>query len=405
MKNKKVILAFSGGLDTSFCVLWLKKQGYDVITLTVDIGGFSKKDKENIAKQSCLLGSIKHYYIDGKRDFYQKVISYIIRGNIFRGDVYPLCAGPERLIIAEKLAQLAKKEQAEAVSHGSTGAGNDQVRFDMALKVLSPKAKIIAPVRELGIKREDELKVLQEKKIPIPTVSKSYSVNKGMLGVTIGGKETQGSWVSPPDEVYPGITPIGQTPNTPADFILSFQKGLPVAVDRKKLTGIAIMDYLTNLGGIHGVGKNIHLGNTIIGIKGRIAFAAPAITILIKTHKELEKLVLTKWQLFWKDHLADVYGNFLHEALYFDPVMRDIEALIDSSQKHVTGKVKVKLFKGNIIIEGYKSPYSLINPKVAIYGEENALWTGAEAAGFSKIYGLQSILAAYAKKIGGGYEK
>jgi len=165
------------------------------------------------------------------------------------------------------------------------------------------------------------------------------------------------------------------------------------------------MDYLTNLGGIHGVGKNIHLGNTIIGIKGRIAFAAPAITILIKTHKELEKLVLTKWQLFWKDHLADVYGNFLHEALYFDPVMRDIEALIDSSQKHVTGKVKVKLFKGNIIIEGYKSPYSLINPKVAIYGEENALWTGAEAAGFSKIYGLQSILAAYAKKIGGGYEK
>ncbi|MBI2617491.1 argininosuccinate synthase [Candidatus Gottesmanbacteria bacterium] len=405
MKSKKVILAFSGGLDTSFCALWLKKQGYEVITLTVDTGGLTKREEENIAKQSRLLGSIKHYYIDGKKDLYQKVISYIIKGNILRGDVYPLCAGPERLIIATKLAEIAKKEEVEAVAHGSTGAGNDQVRFEIALKVLVPQIKIIALIRDLGIKREDEIEVLQKHNISIPPVSKSYSINKGMLGVTVGGKETKGSWGTPPDHVYSGVTPIAKTPNKPAILTLSFQKGMPVALNDKEMGGVEIMEYLTELGGKHGVGKNIHLGNTILGIKGRIAFAAPAITIIIKTHKELEKLVQTRSQLFWKDVLSDVYGNLLHEALYFDPVMRDIEALLDSSQTRVTGDVKIKLYKGNILIEGYKSPYSLMNPKVAIYGEENSLWTGAEAAGFSRIYGLQSILAQNAMKFGDEYEK
>lgn len=404
-KNNKVILAFSGGLDTSFCVLWLKKQGYDVITLTVDTGGFTVKDQEYIAKQSRLTGSIKHYFIDGKKDLYKKIITYIIKGNIMRGDVYPLCAGPERLIIAEKLVEIARIEHATAISHGSTGAGNDQVRFDVTINVLSPNLKIIAPIRDLNIKREDEMKVLEKENVPIPKISKSYSVNKGMLGTTISGKETKDSWQSPPDNVYPDITPLIDTPNTQTFFILSFYKGLPYAINGKKMDGIGIMEYLTKIGGQHGIGKNIHLGNTILGIKGRVAFAAPAITILIKAHKELEKLVLTKWQLFWKDHLADVYGNFLHEALYFDPVMRDIEAMIDSSQKFVTGSVRIKLFKGNIIIEGYQSPYSLMNPKIAVYGEENSSWTGIEAAGFCKLYGLPSILSQNAKKLGGSYAK
>ena len=395
--KKKVILAFSGGLDTSFCVLWLKKQGYEVVTLTVDSGGFSLKEQKNIEQQSQLLGSSKHYFIDGRKDLYQKVISYIIKGNILRGDVYPLCAGPERLIIAEKLTLIAKKENADGVVHGSTGAGNDQVRFETALRILNPKLKIMAPIRDMGIKREEEKRVLQKEKIPVSNALRFYSVNKSMLGVTVGGRETNGSWECPPDDVYPGITPIAKTPNSPADFILSFQKGLPIAIDKKQMEGLEIMEYLNRLGGKHGVGKNIHLGNTILGIKGRIAFAAPAITILIKAHKELEKLVLSKWQLFWKDHLGDVYGNFLHEALYFEPVMRDFEALIDNSQYRVTGKVKVKLHKGNIIIEGYKSPYSLMNPEVAVYGEENTIWTGAEAAAFSKIYALQSILASSMK--------
>lgn len=402
---KKVILAFSGGLDTSFCVLHLQQEGFEVITLTVDTGGFSKQDIKNIAKQAKQLKVKKHYCIDGKNSLYNTLVSYIIKGNILRGGIYPLSAGPERIIIATKLVEYARKEKADFVAHGSTGAGNDQIRFDVTIKVLDPQLKIITPIRDLGISREDELSILNKHGIHVPTISKSYSVNKGMLGVTIGGTETKGTWESPPEEVYDGITPLAKTPNNPESIIISFENGLPVAINGKKMGGIAIMELLSKIGGKHGIAKNIHLGNTILGIKGRVAFAAPAITILIKTHKELEKLVLTKLQSFWKDILTEAYGGFLHEALYFDPIMRDIEALIDSSQKHVTGDVKVKLYKGNIIIEGYKSPYSLMNPQIATYGEENVLWNGADTASFAKIYGLQSILAANAKKIGEEYEK
>lgn len=401
----KVILAFSGGLDTSFCALYLKEQGYEVVTLTVDTGGFAKQDKEDITKQAKLLKVKKHYFVDGKTDLYDTLVSYIIKGNILRGDMYPLCAGPERITIAKKLVEIAKKEDAPFVAHGSTGAGNDQIRFDVTIKVLAPHLEIITPIRELGITRKEELAVLKEHGIALSAVTKSYSVNKGMLGVTIGGKETKSSWNCPPEKVYPGITPLSKTPNKPDVVVISFKKGIPIGINGKAMNGLSIMDELAKLGSNHGVGKNIHLGNTILGIKGRVAFAAPAITILIKAHKELEKLVLTKWQSFWKDTLTEVYGSFLHEALYFDPVMRDIEAMIDSGQKYVTGEVKVKLFKGNIIIEGYKSPYSLMNPEVATYGEENMTWDGKDAESFAKIYGLQSILAAHAKRIGDGYEK
>ncbi len=402
---KKIILAFSGGLDTSFCVLHLQQKGFEVVTLTVDTGGFSNQDKEDIAKQAKLLKVKKHYFIDGKNDLYDALVAYIIKGNILRGGVYPLSAGPERIVIATKLVEIAQKENASYVAHGSTGAGNDQIRFDVTIKVLAPHLKILTPIRELGIKREEELAILEKHGIPVPNIAKSYSINKGMLGVTIGGKETKGSWESPAEEVYSGVTPLEKTPNKPDLIVINFKEGLPVGINGKALDGVVIIDQLAKLGGKHGIGKNIHLGNTILGIKGRVAFAAPAITILIKAHKELEKLVLTKWQSFWKDILTEVYGSFLHEALYFDPVMKDIEAMIDSSQKHVTGEVKIKLFKGNIIVEGYKSPYSLMNPQVATYGEENVLWDGKDAEGFAKIYGLQSLLAANAKKIGNSYEK
>lgn len=409
MKNqkqtKKAILAFSGGLDTSYCILYLKEQGYDVVTMTVDTGGFTKEDQIYIAKQSKLVGAIKHYFIDGKKQLYDQIVSYIIKGNILRGGIYPLSAGPERLIIATKLVEIAKKEKAVAVVHGSTGAGNDQVRFDVAIKVLAPELKIIAPIRDLELTREEEMKILEKSGITIPTISKSYSINKGMLGVTIGGKETKGSWEAPPEEVYPGITPLVNTPDKPDTFIISYKNGLPIGINGKPMNGLSIMEYLTEIGGKHGIGKNIHLGNTILGIKGRVAFAAPAVTILIKAHKELEKLVLTKWQSFWKDTLSDVWGNFVHEGLYFDPVIKDIEAMLDSSQKTVTGEVRIKLFKGNIITEGYKSPFSLMSLDVATYGEKNILWTGKEAAGFCKIYGLQSILAHKAYKLGKKYEK
>ena len=390
MKKNKIILAFSGGLDTSFCVLWLKKQGFEVVTLTVDTGGFTKKDLAQIKNQAEILNVSKHITKSAKREFYEQIVTYVIKGNLLRGGVYPLCAGPERMIIAKKLTEVAVCEKAEYVAHGSTGAGNDQVRFDVAIKTLAPALKIITPIRDLNITRNQEIEYLRKLKIPVNSISKSYSINKGLLGVTIGGKETKNSWESPPDEVYPGIRPVEKTPDMPEEIILNFQKGLP-------LNGIKIMKKLEDLGGKHGVGKGIHLGTTILGIKGRIAFAAPAITILIKAHAELEKLVLSKAQLFWKNQLSEVYGNFLHEALYYDPVMRDIEAFINSSQHNVTGGVKVKLYKGNIVIVGVKSPYSLLDKKVAVYGEKNTLWNGRDAAGFTKIYGIQSILSAKSK--------
>ena len=396
-KNKKVVLAFSGGLDTSFCAFYLVKKGYEVITMTVDTGGFTKKDQEYIAKQSELVGASKHYFIDGKKELYEKIVSYIIKGNILRGGVYPLSAGPERLIIATKLVEIAKKENANFVAHGATGAGNDQVRFDVTVKVFSPDTKIITPIRSLSINRNEEMKILKKYGIPFNETKKDYSINQGMLGMTIGGKETKGSWDSPPDSIYP-ITLIEDAPNKGQEIIIDFENGLPTHINNIKKAGVEIIKYLNELGANHAVGKGIHLGNTILGIKGRVAFAAPGILILIKAHKELEKLVLTKWQLFWKDILTEAYGNFLHEALYFDPVVKDIEALIDNSQKNVTGQVKIKLIKGNIIIVGYKSPYSLMDQKIATYGEENSFWTGQEAAGFSKIYGLQSILAQKTNK-------
>ncbi len=422
MKNKKVILAFSGGLDTSFCVLWLKKQGFDVITLTVDTGGFSKTEKESIEKKAEELKVFKHYFLDAKKEFFDKIVAFIIKGNILRGGVYPLCAGPERIIIAEKLVEIAEKEQAGYVAHGSTGAGNDQVRFDVTINTLAPNLKIIASIRQLSIQRNEEIKFLKKQGIAVFKQTKSYSVNKGMLGTTIGGKETKNSWESVPDEVYEGMTPISQTPDQAEICTIKFSKGLPKAIKHfgggrpgtswwpgrlslrshdspeVKESGIKIIECLNKIGSHHGVGKGIHLGTTILGIKGRVAFFSPAILILIKAHQELEKLVLTKDQLFWKNLLTEVYGNLLHEAKYFDPLARDIEAMIESSQKHVTGEVRVKLYKGNSNVEGVKSPYSLLDPEVAVYGEKNSLWTGSEAEGFCKIYGVETRLVHSVQK-------
>ena len=398
---KKIVLAFSGGLDTSFCVHYLKEKGYEVYAVTVDTGGFTPQELEKIKIRAKELKVKKYYAADGKQDLYNKIVSYVIKANILRGGVYPLCAGPERIIQATEVVKIAKGIGAVAIAHGSTGAGNDQVRFDVAINTLSPEIEAVAPIRELGITREEEIEYLEKHGYKVEKTSKSYSINKGMLGTTIGGKETKDSWELPPDEVYTFVANIENAPKNGEEIIISFQNGLPVKINGKTLSGIELMSCLDTLGAKHGVGKGVHLGNTILGIKGRIAFEAPAALILIKAHKELEKLVLTKWQSFWKDIVSEAYGNFLHEGLYFDPVVKDIEALIDSSQDVVTGDVKVKLHKGNIIVIGVKSPYSLMSKKVATYGEQNLLWTGQEAAGFSKIYGLQGVLAYKAKILGG----
>ncbi len=401
---KKAVLAFSGGLDTSFCVPYLKEKGCEVYAVTVDTGGFSSVEIKKIKNRAKELKVKKHFLIDGKQDLYKKIVTYIVKANVLRGGVYPLSAGPERIIQASGVVKVAKKIGAETIVHGSTGAGNDQVRFDVAINTLAPEMEIITPIRELGITRDEEIAFLEKHGFKVEQTSKTYSINKGMLGTTIGGKETKDSWELPPDEIYPTIVSIESAPKDGEEIIVSFHKGLPVGVNGKPMTGVVLMDYLDKVGAKHGVGKGMHLGNTILGIKGRIVFEAPAALILVKTHKELEKLVLTKWQSFWKDIVAEAYGNFLHEGLYFDPVVKDIEALIDSSQSAVTGEVKVKLQKGNIIVIGVKSPYSLMDKKVATYGEQNLLWTGQDAIGFSKIYGLQGVLAGKAKKLGDQYE-
>ena len=393
MKDPLVVLAFSGGLDTSFCVPWLREQGYDVVTATVNTGGFSPDDLAQIAARSAELGAVAHHSIEGAQTLWDLVVAYVIKGNVLRGGVYPLCAGPERVVQAMEVVKIARLYGADAVAHGSTGAGNDQMRFDLAVRVLMPEASIVTPIRDLGAQRAMEVEFLRSRGFSVPEKVGRYSVNKGLLGTTTGGGETLDSWEHPPDSAFTDTTSPLDAPAMPAVLTLSFEGGLPVALDGIPMQPLDIMAALASIGGEHGVGRGIHLGNTILGLKGRVAFEAPAAHIAITSHKELEKLVLTKQQQFWKDHLADVYGNMLHEGLYFDPVMRDIEAMIDSSQQTVTGDVRVRLFKGHIHVEGCRGPYSLLDRKVGTYGEANNAWTGAEAAAFSKLYGLQSVLA------------
>lgn len=393
MHKPTAVLAFSGGLDTSFCVVWLREQGYDVVTATVDTGGFSPDDISEISARSKDLGAVEHLTIDGRQALWDLVVTNVIKGNVLRGGVYPLCAGPERIVQAMHVVDVARHYGATAIAHGSTGAGNDQVRFDLAIRVLMPEVEIIAPIRQLGAQRAFEVEYLTSRGFSVPEKISKYSINKGLLGTTIGGGETLNSWDYPPESAFVDTVSPAHAPDEPAHLTITFEKGLPVAVDSVEMPPLELMAALAHTGGAHGVGRGIHLGNTIIGLKGRIAFEAPAAVIAITAHKELEKLVLTKQQAFWKDHLADVYGNMLHEGLYFDPVMRDIEALMESSQQHVSGEVRVSLFKGHIQVEGCRSPYSLLDRKVGTYGETNRAWTGEEAAAFCKLYGLQSALA------------
>ncbi|MEO8285095.1 MAG: argininosuccinate synthase [Chloroflexota bacterium] len=393
MSKKTAVLAFSGGLDTSFCVPWLIEQGYSVITATVDTGGFSPDDLIQIETRSAELGAAAHHMVDGRADLWKLVVSYIIKGNVLRGGVYPLCAGPERLVQAMHVAQIARLHGTDTIAHGSTGAGNDQVRFDLAIRVMIPGANIVTPIRDLGAQRAFEVEYLTSRGFAVLEKTGVYSINKGLLGTTIGGGETLDSWEYPPEHAFVDTTSPFNAPDTPTTLTFGFEDGLPVSLNGTTMEPLDLMAALARAGEEHGAGRGIHLGNTILGLKGRIAFEAPAAIIAVTAHKELEKLVLTKQQQFWKDHLADVYGNMLHEGLYFDPVMRDIEAMIDSSQGTVTGEVRVRLFKGHIQVEGCRSPYSLLDRKIGTYGETNKAWTGAEAAAFCKLYGLQSIMA------------
>ena len=396
--TKPVVLAFSGGLDTSFCVLYLREKfGRDVVTVTVDTGGFPPEELQYIESRARELGAIKHLTIDARDVVYDDHISYLIKGNIRRGSVYPLCVGAERVVQARVVAEVARQVGADAIAHGSTGAGNDQIRFDVAIRALCPDIEIITPVRDEEWSREASAAWLTERGVPVSVATKDYSINEGLWGVTIGGKETHDSWQVPPDAAYAWTTPPAEAPTEGVTLELEFKEGQPVALNGEALDGVDLVTQLNQLGAAHGVGRGIHVGDTIMGIKGRIAFEAPAAAILIDAHRELEKLVLTRWQGYWKEQLASFYGMLLHEAQYFDPVMRDLEAFIDSSQQIVTGKVKVHLRQGALAVTGASSEHSMMHAGAGTYGERNALWSPEDARGFCTIYGTQSFLAMQAR--------
>lgn len=396
-----VVLAFSGGLDTSFCLLYLQKElGFDVVTVTVDTGGFDSETIAAISERATALGAVEHIHHDATQAVFDDHIAYLIKGHIKRGGVYPLCVGAERVVQARIVAQIATRLRARAIAHGSTGAGNDQIRFDVALRALCPDVELLAPVRDEQWSREACTAWLAEHGVQLPSSTTDYSINEGLWGVTIGGKETHDSWQVPPDEAYVWTVPAHQAPDAGETLTITFTQGVPTAIDGESLGGVAIVRALNTLGAAHGVGRGIHVGDTILGIKGRIAFEAPAASILLEAHRELEKLVLTRWQAHWNTQISSFYGMLLHEAQYFDPVMRDMEAFLDSSQQTVTGEVRVKLRQGCVQVCGVQSPYSMMSAAAGTYGERNTLWSAADARGFCTIFGTQSLLAARARQRG-----
>lgn len=392
---ERIVLAFSGGLDTSLCAIWLReKTGCEIVTVCVDTGGFTADEIARVEARAKSLGVRDHRTVDGRKAVYDRFVSYLIKGNCLRGGVYPMCVGAERVVQAEEVVRVASEVGAKGIAHGSTGAGNDQVRFDVAIRSTSPQLEIYAPIRELGWSREQETTYLAERGIHVPPKTTSYSVNVGLFGTTIGGKETHDAWAMPPEEVYSMTVPLEKASDAAEEVVISFTKGLPTAIDGRKGDGVSLLAGLNARAKPHGVGRGVHVGDTILGLKGRLAFEAPGPLILVRAHHELEKLVQTKWQAWWRESVGSFYGNMLHEGLYYDPVMRDLESFLDSVNSRVTGDVRVRLYKGNYDVVGTRSPESLFDRRVATYGEGAKAWTGADAEGFSKIYGVPSMLAA-----------
>ncbi|CAN5718671.1 argininosuccinate synthase [soil metagenome] len=394
MQTRTVALAFSGGLDTSYCVPKLAEDGWSVQTVYVDTGGSGAAERAAIRRQAEAVGAVTHHEVDARERVYDRFVRYLIQGNILRGEVYPLSVAAERTQQALTVVEVARGIGAEAVAHGSTGAGNDQIRFDVALRVLAPELAIVTPIRDAGIRRERAIAYLEERGLPVPTGAGSYSVNRGLWGTTWGGGWTHDTWAGPPAEL---IEPPGTAPAS-SEIVLGWERGLPVSLDDVPLGGPALVARLGEAAEAYGIGRGVHVGETALGIKGRIGFEAGAALILIGAHRELEKLVLTKWQTFWKDQLGRFYGDRLHEGHYFDPALRDIEALIASSQSRVTGDTRVRLAPGRFQVVGTRSPCSMMDPSIATYGEENRLWTGDEARAFARVSAVPSLLAARASE-------
>jgi argininosuccinate synthase len=390
--NTPILLAFSGGLDTSFCVPWLAETyGRPVVTLTVDTGGIDEATARTLEERSRALGAVAHHLVDARPAYFEQVIRFLIMGNVRRGNLYPLCVGAERVLQAQTVAQWARKLGTDAIAHGSTAAGNDQVRFEVALRTLAPELEILAPVRDRAFKRPEQLAYLEQRKLPVPPFGAAYSVNRGLWGTTIGGKETLTSDGCIPDAAWVLTQDAFSNPQPAERHTIGFDAGLPCALDGRALDPVAVIEAVEALGARYGVGRGIHLGDTIIGFKGRVAFEAPAAEILLTAHRELEKLVLSARQTRTKDSLAGTYGDLVHEGQHLDPVCRDIEALFLASQQRVTGAVHVLLRPGHVFVEGVSSPYSLMKASKGAYGESAGEWTATEAHGFSKMLALPGI--------------
>jgi argininosuccinate synthase len=388
--KKKVLVAFSGGLDTSYCVKYLSEdKGYEVHTITVNTGGFDDEEVRTIEQRATNLGVASHKTVDETKNYYEKVIRFLIYGNVLKNNTYPLSVSAERMSQALATANYAKTLNVDAVAHGSTGAGNDQVRFDMIFHVLIPGVEIITPIRDLKLSREQEISYLKSKGVEMNFEKAMYSINKGIWGTSVGGKETLKSLGMLPEEAWP--TQVTKTDTE--ELSLYFEKGELIKVNQKTFDHpVDAIQFLQKIAGPYGIGRDVHVGDTIIGIKGRVGFEAAAPMVVIKAHHALEKHVLTKWQLSWKDQLAQFYGNWLHEGQYLDPVMRDLEAYLMSTQQQVTGEVKVQLYPYRFQVLGIQSANDLMSSKFGKYGEMNLGWSGDDVRGFSKIFGNQTMI-------------
>lgn len=380
--KEKVVLAFSGGLDTSFCVPYLKNEkGLEVHTIMVNTGGFSAEEERRIEQRALELGAASHVNVNVVDEYYSKGIKYLLFGNILKNSTYPLSVSSERIFQAMAVLEHVKKLGASFVAHGSTGAGNDQVRFDLVFEVMAPGVKVIAPIRELSLSRKDEIDYLQSKGFSFSWEKAKYSINQGLWGTSVGGVETLSSSGVLPEEAYPSQISASE----PVRINIKFEKGEPVALNGVSAPPVEIINKINEIGSKYGVGRDIHVGDTIIGIKGRVGFEAPASLILIKSHHLLEKHVLTKGQLYWKEQLSGWYGQLMHEAQYLDPVMRNIEVFLDDTQKFVSGTVEVELRPYHFSVLGCSSEYDLMNSRFGEYGEANKSFTGQDVIGFTKV--------------------
>lgn len=382
---ERVVLAYSGGLDTSYCVKYLSEElGLEVYTALANTGGFSDAELKAVEEKAYALGAKKHVNLDVTGDYYEKCIRYMVYGNVLRNKTYPVSVSSERTFQALAIVEYAKEVGAKYLAHGSTGAGNDQVRFDLCFAVFAPDIEVITPTRDLKLSRETEIEYLKAHGVHSDWKKMEYSINKGVWGTSVGGKETLQSHTNLPEEAYPSQLLKEGT----EELVLEFERGEIVGVNGEKISGIKAINRIETIGGAWAIGRDTHVGDTIVGIKGRVGFEAAAPMLIIKAHELLEKHTLTKWQQYWKEQLGNWYGMFLHEAMYSEPVMRDIERFLESSQRNVSGKVLIRLRPYHFDLVGIASPHDLMDSGFAEYGEMNNAWTAEDVKGFTKILSM-----------------